>query len=304
MRKLGALLTGLVVLAALIIVGAVISAKLEYVRPGFVGVSVRKCGGGPGGSVRQEPILSGYYWRELFCEEVVEYPVSLQTLVLTRSSREGSATDDSITVTSSEGLPINVDTSASFTLDSAKVPAIYVKFRNDLDHIKQMFMRQTIREGLQEVFAKYTAEQLYSTKRQEARVEVQKFLTDRFGVEGFVVAQFTLNETRVPDQVVSAINGKVAMTQEAQKAEQQVRKTRAEADQAVARAEGEARSKRALADAEAYYNSTVAKSLTSEFVQYKALEKWNGELPQITGGGATPFINLQGLSPGKRGAEK
>lgn len=293
MRRLGTLVIGGAVLLVIAVIGSVIGAKLEYVRPGFTGVSVRKCGGGPGGSVRPEPIPSGYYWRELFCEEVVEYPVSLQTLVLTKSPHEASSTDDSITVTSSEGLPINVDVSLSFTLDSAKVPEIYVKFRNDLDHIKTMFMRQTVREGLQEVFAKYTAEQLYSTKRQEARVEVQKFLSDRLGLEGFQVAQFTLNETRVPEQVVQAINGKVAMTQDAQKAEQQVRKTRAEADQAVAQAEGQARSKRALADAEAYYNSTVAKSLTPEYVQYKALERWNGELPQVSGGGGVPFINLK-----------
>jgi regulator of protease activity HflC (stomatin/prohibitin superfamily) len=290
MRRLGALITGGIVLAVVVIFASVVGAKLEYVRPGYTGVSVRKCGGG---GVKQEPILSGYYWRELFCEEVVEYPVSLQTLVLTRSPHEGSSNDDSITVTSSEGLPINVDVSLSFTLDPGRVPAIYVKFRNDLEHIKFMFMRQTVREGLQEVFARYTAEQLYSTKRQEARVEVQKFLGERLGPEGFVVAQFTLNETRVPEQVVMAINGKVAMTQEAQKAEQQVRKTRAEADQAVAAAEGQARSKRALADAEAYYNATVAKSLTPEYVQYRALEKWDGQLPQMMGSGTVPFINIK-----------
>ena len=290
MRRAGVLLVMGGVLLVAIIIACVVGAKLEYVHPGYVGVSVRKCGGG---GVNDAPILSGYYWRELFCEEVVEYPVSLQTLILTKSAHEGGITDDSITVTSSEGLPISVDVSLNFTLDSAKVPAIYVKFRGDLDHIKQMFMRQSVREGLQEVFAKFTAEQLYSTKRQEARVEVQKFLFERLGAEGFVVAQFTLNETRVPDQVVQAINGKVAMTQDAQKAEQEVRKTRAQADQAVAQAEGQARAKRALADAEAYYNSTVAKSLTAEYVEYKALERWNGELPQMMGGnGTVPFVNL------------
>src|SRR5437899_59111 len=83
-------------------VGAVVWAKLEVVRPGHVGVSVRKCGGI---GVRHEPISNGYYWRDLFCEEVVEYPVSLQTLILTRASTEGTQNDDSITVTSSEGLP-------------------------------------------------------------------------------------------------------------------------------------------------------------------------------------------------------
>ena len=281
---------GLAVLCAAFIVGAVFYAKLEVVRPGHVGVSVRKCGGI---GVRHEPIPNGYYWRDLFCEEVVEYPISLQTLILTKASAEGSPNDDSITVTSSEGLPINVDVSMSFTIEAAKVPEIYTKYRKDLDFIKHQFMRQSIREGLQEVFAKYTAEQLYSTKRQEARIEVQKFLSDRLGPEGFVVAQFTLNETRVPQQVVEAINGKVAMTQDAQKAEQEVRKTKAQAEQAVAAAEGQARARRAMAEAEAFYNTTVAKSLTPEYVQYKALERWNGELPQMMGGqGGVPFINL------------
>src|SRR5678815_1862427 len=94
-----------------------------------VGVSVRKCGGG---GVSSDPIPTGYYWRSLFCEEVVEYPTSVQTLVLSRSAHEGHSIDESITVTSSEGLPVNLDVSLSFTLDPAKVPAIYTKYRNDI----------------------------------------------------------------------------------------------------------------------------------------------------------------------------
>ncbi len=284
------------VLLALLLLGAVLYAKLEYVPPGHVGVSVQKCGGG---GVQQTPIPTGYYWRALFCEEVVRYSVSLQTLVLARTRAEGQALDESITVTSSEGLPIGVDVSMSFTLDTPKVPAMYQKFRNDLDHIKHMFMRQTVREGLQETFSKFTAEQLYSTKRQEARVEVQKFLFDRLGADGFIIQQFTLNETRVPEAVVTAINAKVAMMQDAQRSEQEVRKSRALADQAVAQAEGQARAKRAIADAEAYYNTTVAKSLSNDFVQYKAIEKWDGKLPTMTGGGALPFINLKSGVAGK-----
>src|SRR6185295_7707577 len=115
---------------------------------------------------------------------------------------------------------------------------------------------------------------------------------EALGTEGFLIQQFTLNETRVPQAVVEAINAKVAMIQESQRAEAQVRKTEAEAKQRVAQAQGEADSKRLSADAEAYFNKTVAASLTPEYVQYKALERWNGELPQMMGSGAVPFINL------------
>lgn len=295
MRKIRLIAAGVAGFVAVVVI-IVTFAMLTTIHPGHVGVSVKKCGGG---GVSPEPIPTGYYWRSLFCEEVVEYPTSVQTLVLTKSVHEGPPVDESITVTSSEGLPVNLDVSLSFTLDPAKVPSIYSKYRNDIDVIAHNFIRQTIREGLQSVFAQFTAEQLYSTKREESRIEVQAFITDRLGKEGFNIQQFTLNETRVPDAVVQAINGKVAMIQESQKAEAQVRKTEAEAKQRVAQAQGEAEAKKLSADAEAYYNKTVAASITPEYVQYKALEKWSGELPQMMTGGAVPFVNITSPKPAK-----
>jgi hypothetical protein len=66
---------------------------------------------------------------------------------------EGNPIDESITVTSSEGLPISVDVSLSFTTRCRTRTAMYQKFRNQLEHIKHNYMRQTVREGLTEVFA-------------------------------------------------------------------------------------------------------------------------------------------------------
>ncbi|MDB4970560.1 MAG: hypothetical protein JWN44_6249 [Myxococcales bacterium] len=295
-----ATLAVLVVGFVFMVVALVSFAKLKVIDPGYVGVSVQRCNNAGGSGVNPAPIPAGYYWRALFCETVIEYPISLQTIVLTQRSTEGSTNDDSITVNSSEGMPINVDTSLSFTLDGAKVPLIYTKYRNDLEHIKHTFIRQTIREALQATYARYSAEQLYSDKRELSRAEAQKYLLEKLSPDGFVITQFTINETRVPEQVKSAINAKVAMIQDAQKTEQETRKIRALADQKVAAAEGDAKAKRAMADAEAYYNKTVAGSATPQLIQYKSLEvqldairKWNGTMPQMTGG-AVPFINLAG----------
>lgn len=299
------------ILSALFIIGLVVGgvccAKLETIRPGHVGVSVAKCGSNTQGTgVKKDPIPAGYYWRELICEEVLSYPTSIQTLILTKAHTEGSPNDDSITVNSSEGLPINVDTSLSFTLDGSKVPKLYIKYRNDLEHIKVIFMRQTIREALQATFARYTAEQLYSSHKEKARAEAQAFLQDKLNADGFVVTQFTVNELRVSEQVTHAINAKVAMIQDAQRSEQEVRKTQAlakqrvadaqgKAEAAVAEAEGRAKAKRAVADAEAYYNSTVARSITPALIQYEGLRKWSGNLPVYLGGGAPmPFVQVKG----------
>lgn len=287
------------IFAGVLSAGIVVCAKLETIEPGHAGVSVRKCGGG---GVAEKPIPTGYYWRELFCEEVIEYPTNLRTMVLTQSQHEGEDGDESITVTSSEGLPISVDVSMSYTLDPAKVPAIYGKYRQDIGTIQRTYLRQAVREALQGTFSHYTAEQIYGDKREVARAAVQTYLTDKLSKEGFIVSQFTINETRVPKQVTEAINSKVAMVQEAQRAEQEVRKKEAEAAQKVAEARGEAESNKARAageaeairmkaEAQAKANELLSKSLTPQLIQYEAARRWNGILPQFTGG-AVPFVNV------------
>lgn len=281
-----------VVIALIFILGGGIygCAACKSIPPGHVGVSIKKC---DGGGVDKTPIPTGYYRKSVFCEEIEIYPTSLQTLILTKSASEGSQTDDSITVTSNEGMPINVDVSISFTLEPNKVPAIYEKYRSDIEHIMHTYVRQTVREGMQATFSQFTAEQLYAEKKEVARAQAQDYITKKLSPEGFVIVQFTINELRVPDQVRNAINAKVAMIQEAQKAEQEVRKTKALAQQREAQAEGEASAMRTKADAEAYANETIAKSITPELVQYKALDRWNGFLPQFTGGGPIPFIQVK-----------
>src|SRR5882757_1347254 len=135
MRKYALIVAGVAGVVA-VVVCILLFASLTTIHPGHVGVSVRKCGGG---GVSSDPVPTGYYWRSLFCEEVVEYPTNVQTLVLSKSPHEGMALDESITVTSSEGLPVNLDVSLSFTLDPAKVPTIYTKYRNDIEHIAHNF---------------------------------------------------------------------------------------------------------------------------------------------------------------------
>jgi regulator of protease activity HflC (stomatin/prohibitin superfamily) len=276
------------IIGVLLLGGIIFSVQsCTHINAGHVGVSVKKCGGG---GVDDNPIPTGYHWRNPFCEDVIEYPTSLQTIILADGDSDKS--NDGITVNSIEGLPITVDVSLSLTLEAAKVPAIYKKYRSGIERIISSFIRQTIREALQIQFAKWTAEEIYAQKKEIIRGEAQKFLTDRLTIEGFVLSQFTLNDVRVPKQVTDAINAKVAMTQEAQKAEAEVRKTEAIAKQTRAAATGNADALRLRADAEAYYNQTVAKSLTPEFVLYQAQQKWNGQLPQFNGGGVVPFVQL------------
>jgi regulator of protease activity HflC (stomatin/prohibitin superfamily) len=286
--------------------GCIACTKLTKVGPGYIGVSVQKCGSV---GVSKAPIPTGYYWRELFCEDVVMYPISMQSLILTKNPHEGTGgtsgneIDQSISVTSSEGLLVATDIALNFTIDAAKAPMIYERWRSDIEDIEHKYIRQTIREALQSQFAKYTAEDLYSAKKETARADVEKYLRDKLEPYGFMISQFTVNRIEPPKAVIDAINAKVAMIQQAQQAEQAVRKKQAEAAQAVAEAEGKAKSNQAeaageaaaitmKAEAQAKANKVLADSITPQLIEYEKMRKWNGTLPQFTGN-MTPLIQVK-----------
>ena len=81
-----------------------------------------------------------------------------------------------------------------------------------------------------------------------------------------------------------AIEQKVISTQATLKADQDLQRIKIEAQQAIAKAEGEA--KAIAIQAQAIQNQGGA-----QYVQLKAIEKWDGNLPNVMSG-AMPFINV------------
>ena len=100
-----------------------------------------------------------------------------------------------------------------------------------------------------------------------------------------------IREVYLPDTLQEAINSKVAEQQLAEQAQATVVKNTQLASAAQEQAKGEAESRTIRAQAEANANLLIAKSLTPELVQYQYALKWDGKLPQVTGG-AMPFLNI------------
>jgi regulator of protease activity HflC (stomatin/prohibitin superfamily) len=78
------------------------------------------------------------------------------------------------------------------------------------------------------------------------------------------------------------------------------------AQQKVATAKGEAESILVVATGQAKANEAISRSITPILVQYKSIEKWNGILPQVSGG-AVPFVDLRkigGSSSETEGSKK
>ena len=280
-----------VLLGLSILFGAGVAiTKVYYVSPGNVGVLIEK-GGQTAKGVADTPLQPGWGFRKLFTEDVVEYPTFLQTAVWTKVTSEGNPSDESITANSREGLAVNLDTSISYTLEAAKVPDLYVKFRQEISSIQNSYVRQAVRQAIQDTFGSYSAEEIYGLKKQEIITKIQGQLVDKLKGDGFNIQQFTINEIRLPQSIVDSINQKIAAQQQSLKAEQDLKRIKIEAEQRVAQAESEAKAIKLQSEAANNEKYVALKELE---VRAEAVKKWNGALPaQMIPGTAVPFLNLK-----------
>jgi regulator of protease activity HflC (stomatin/prohibitin superfamily) len=280
-RRLFFLAVGLVVALVLL------PTTITYVNPGHVGIVIHRAGGG----VDKTPLPSGLHMRNPLTTGIEEYPTYMQTLVLTRTPTEGSAGNDEINVNSVEGQPISLDVSMSFELDPSKVPALYQSFRKDITSIQHTFVKQTIRQALQEVVGNEEIAAIIGPKKSEATSRVQQKLEKQLTPYGIIVKQFTINELRAPQSVIEAINQKNVMQQQALTAQNELQKNQFQAQGDSIKAAGRAKAIMAEAQAQAKANELLAQSITPTLVQYEMSKRWNGQMPQVTGG-AMPMIQM------------
>jgi regulator of protease activity HflC (stomatin/prohibitin superfamily) len=277
----------LAILGVLLVVLMLIPTTFTYISPGHIGIVIHRAGGG----VDPTPLGPGLHIRNPVFTAIEEYPTYMQTLVLTRASTEGSLNNDEINVNSKEGQPLSLDVSMSFELEPRKVPQLYQTFRTDISIIQHTYVKQAIRQALQEIAGEEAIADVMGPKKAEATGRVQRLLEQRLSPYGLVVRQFTINELRAPSTVIDAINTKNVMQQQALTSQNELQKNTFQAQGDSIKAAGQAKAIMALANAQAEANRKLAASITPTLVQYEMAKKWDGKLPQVTSG-AIPMLQL------------
>ncbi|HEX2717478.1 MAG TPA: prohibitin family protein [Gemmatimonadaceae bacterium] len=279
----------LVVIGATVLVALIVLPKMvTYVNPGYVGIVIRRAGGG----VDAQPLGPGLHMRNPLTTGIEEYPVFMQTLVLARTVDEGERRNEEINVNSVEGQPVSLDVSMSFELNPQRVPHLYQTFRTDIATIQHGYVKQAIRQALQEVVGNEEIAAIIGPKKAEAVTRTQALLTQRLATYGIEVKQFTINELRAPNSVIEAINQKNVMQQQALTAQNELQKNSFQARGDSIKAAGRAMAILAEARAQAQANRLLAESITGTLVSYEMAKKWNGQMPQVSGSTAMPMIQL------------
>lgn len=302
-----------VAIAVIIVAVIALSSCVARVDAGHVGIRVKLAGSSRG--VDDIPVVTGWVFYNPLTEQLIMFPTSVQNVVWTRDVNEGGRHDESITFSSQEGVNINADIGLSFHIEPAMAPHLYLRFRkSDLMELANGYVRNAVREGFNVAASQMPVQGIYGAEKSKLVADVMKKLQDQLGKDGFVIDQLTINGAlRLPENVAMAINRAMEATQLAIQAENRVRQVKAEAEQAITQAEGAASAARArakgeadarliTAKAEAKANLILRASSSAQVLQYRALERWNGRLPVMNGGGALPFLTFDASKLGKADA--
>src|SRR5216684_2843934 len=279
---------------AVIVLASLISS-FSVIAPGNTGVIFNIWTG----SLRSVP--QGMAWRAPFITRVQSYPTALRTYTMVRRSGEGSSSvDDSIDLPTREGQHITQDISVTYNTSEDKAAQVFKSFRgSDISEIEATFIRRTIITVAQNSAGQMSLSELISSKRDELQGAIQKSLSVELNKMGFALDKVNLGASHLPQTLEAQMQQKMAAQQQAQQAEYELQKQEMLAKAAVAKAEGEAQSVLVRAKAESEANRMLQATLSGILIQNKTIEKWNGVLPQVTGG-AMPMLDLNSFKAVKQ----
>ena len=267
--------TGKIVAAIIIAVIAliVVVSSLAIVPAGCTGVVTTF------GKVSDNILAEGLHFKIPFAQDVIT--VSNKIQVYEADSDAVSKDLQSVSSKIAVNYRIKNDSSAS----------VYKNIGSDYQSVVLM---PTVQESMKAVCAKYTAEQLITSRAQlgdEIKTELEKRLSD-YGIQ---IEKFNIVNFEFSKEFNDAIEAK-------QVAEQNLLKTKTEQQQAIVVAEAEAKKKVIAADAEATSiktkataqaeaNKTLTASLSNNLIKYQTIEKWDGILPKVASD-ANPLVSM------------
>ena len=137
------------------------------------------------------------------------------------------------------------------------------------------------------VTARFPAEDLIQ-ERETVKDNAKELLSEQLAKYYLVVDDFNITNFDFSPEYNAAIEAKQVAQQEVETSKQKLERTKIEAQQQVAQAQGQADAQKALKDTGA---------LSPEYLQYIAIQKWDGKMPYVLGSGSSPLIDLNTLLP-------
>jgi regulator of protease activity HflC (stomatin/prohibitin superfamily) len=255
-------LKGIVGIAITVLIGIVLMGSFKVVGPGERGVIFSKITG-----IKDVQLGEGLHLKLPFLEEIILIDVKVQKSQLDASAASSDLQNVSSTI------------AVNFHVDPSRAHKVYQEI--GLSY-RERIIDPAVQESVKGVTAHYTAEELI-TRRSEIKDKIKSDLSDRLMEFNILVDEFSIIDFQFSAEFNAAIEAKQGAEQSALKATRDLDRIKVEAEQTISRARAEAEAMR-----------LQQTTLTPMLLQLRALEKWDGHLPTVSGD-AVPFIDINAL---------
>ena len=179
---------------------------------------------------------------------------------------------------------VSTEVALNYHLEGDKLADTYQRVGLD---VEGKIIDPRIQEIVKAVIARFSAEELL-IRREDVKNEIATGLRSSLKVYNIAVEDIQITNFAFSQAFDASIESKQTAEQNALKAKNDLDRIRIEAQQKITMAEAEARTIQIQAQA-------IQAQGGAAYVQLKAIEKWDGKLPQVSGS-STPFVQL---TPGK-----
>ncbi len=223
------------------------------------------------GAVRPVVLDEGMHFKLPFVQTVIPVEVRVQK---SQSDQTAASKDLQIVTTT---------VAVNFHLEPSQVNKLYQIVGLSYG---ERIVDPAIGESVKAITAQYTAEELIS-KRSEVSSKIKETLSAKLATYYMVLDEINITEFKFSEEFNNAIEQKQIAEQQALKASLDLQRIEIEAKQKIEQAKAEAESLR-LQKQEVTPELVKLREIEA---QMKAIEKWDGKLPNVTGG-AVPFIEV------------
>lgn len=236
------------------------------------------------GSVEKRVMGEGFNFKVPLAERVIKVDVKVQP----HPFKE-------IDAASKEYQMVKLTGMMNFHIDPAYVNDLYQ--RVGLDFANKV-IDPAFNDFVKEVIPFYQITEVLP-KREEIRKRAMTKLGDNLARYHIIVDDIYFANIRFSPGYENAVEAKQIAQQQVETQRQVLAQREIEAQQKVATAKGEAESILVVAQGQTKANDALSRSISPILVQYKSVERWNGILPQVSGGGI-PLIDLGKMTGEKK----
>lgn len=316
---LGAITLGVIIIIILI----VIFSCAKKVPAGYCGIVYSMNGG-----ISDEVLNQGWHIVSP-TKSVTLYSIGIEQSYLTSGEDGDSSNDDSFEVPSSDGKGLKVDLTFTYRYNAESVTELFTRFKGQSGkEVRDSFIKPNIISWTKEVTAQYPVTDILGDERANLNTALSEYIHEKFKPYGIIVENVSLIDIDADQETRASVQRKVNAQQELELAQiekktanvqaakdKEVALVKAEQDKETAlieaerekevaeinaekakiKAEGEANAITIQANAEAEANKKIADSLTPELIEKQKIDKWNGDVPKVSGGNTTNLVPIDGV---------